>query len=290
MPPTLLLENLPLEVLHHVLSNLSANELIPIRLVSVRLRDLATSNPHWRRCLLNDFVPSYVALYEISEIPPNLWSFTLAHDGWFKAYCRLKRVIRNPWLLREEDMIGAPWLVYFKQHMVDPSRPGEHEPHAVIRFDVNPEKKAKLIAGIPLTSRNWWLEGGTMRVSAYPPNIPGRVSGTLCRKLEHSTVAMVSDSPEFMNELVKLNNEIVEEAVRARILDRKEADRRIAALEQARLPDDLSSRNDRLRWILKITDELENEDEDELYEPNEREELEDEDEEHALMSRYSIVC
>ncbi|KAF8545079.1 hypothetical protein BDD12DRAFT_722532, partial [Trichophaea hybrida] len=244
-------------VLHHVLSNLTASELAPLRSVSIRLRDLATSNAHWRRCLLSDLVPNFVAFNEIAAIPPLLWSFSLVHDGWFRAYCELKRVVKAPWLRRDEDLIGAPWMVYFKSHLPSTELLGIEDPHATIRF--TPDNMAEQVSGLPLNSRKWWIEDGVMRVSAYPPNVPGREPRTLCRKFEHSTVAMISDSPEYLEAMVRINNTIIKEAASERLVSQAEAESLRNAFEQAKKSifpsSDFNMRNKRLRNVLGLTDE-----------------------------------
>lgn len=143
-------------VLHCVLSRLTASELVLVRSTSVRLRDLATSNIHWRKCLLSDLVPSYAALADIAAIPPRAWSFSLAHDGWFRAYRELRRVTHEPWLRREEDLVGGPWMVYFKHHFEDRDLAGVEDPHALIEFTA--EKLAVWVSGVPLHNRRWWLQ------------------------------------------------------------------------------------------------------------------------------------
>ncbi|KAI5857171.1 hypothetical protein BZA05DRAFT_167643 [Tricharina praecox] len=261
MPTTLLLESLPLEVLHCVLSSLTASELVRVRSTSVRLRDLATANIHWRRCLLSDVVPVFAALSDVAAIPPRTWSFSLSHDGWFRAYRELQRVAQEPWLKRDEDLIGGPWMVYFKHHLEDRDLVGVEDPHALIEFTA--ERLAVWVSGIPLHNRRWWLqedEEGVvkMRVTAYPPNEPGREPISLCRSLEHSTVLMVSDAPEFLDALVTLNDEILDEAARTgQITPTELATRQNAMLEAKQLvPSDYESRHQRLRLSLGLGREV----------------------------------
>lgn len=288
-------------VLHCVLSGLTASELILVRATSVRLRDLATSNIHWRKCLLSEFVPSYAALADIAAIPPRTWSFSLAHDGWFRAYRELQRVAHVPWLRREEDLVGGPWMVYFKHHLEDRDLVGVEDPHALIEFTA--ERLAVWVSGVPLHNRRWWLqdEEGVVKmrgwcsdeerasstplsgatadhraVTAYPPNEPGREPISLCRSFEHSTVLMVSDAPEFLNALIKLNDDILDEAARTgRITASELAARRDAMVEAKKLvPSDYESRHKRLRLSLGLG----------------RDELNDEDQLHEEVGAYGVAA
>jgi hypothetical protein len=147
-------------VLHSVLAHFTAGQLIPVRLVCSRLRDLASSNSHWRRCLLLDLVPTYAALHEIEKIPVRSWAFSQVEDGWFRAYCEVKRVIRQPWLRGEDDLVGGLWRVYFKNHLRDTTLLDIEDPHLVIRF--TKEHLAISVSGIPLPPRRWWLHNGIM--------------------------------------------------------------------------------------------------------------------------------
>lgn len=51
-------------------------------------------------------------------------------------------------------------------------------------------------------------EGGCDTVSGYPPNIPGRDHYTWCRVMQHVQVLMLSDSPEFLEEMMQLDHSI----------------------------------------------------------------------------------
>ncbi|KAA8910784.1 hypothetical protein FN846DRAFT_937894 [Sphaerosporella brunnea] len=269
MPSTLLLESLPLEVLHHVLLNLTASELASVRAVSIRLRDIATSNIHWRRALLSDLVPKCAALDDIASIPACAWSFSLVEDGWFRAYCALQSAIRVPWLRGEDDLIGGPWMVYFKHHLGSIDLATIEEPHALITFTA--ERMAVLITGVPLQPRGWWLDSNDgvvrMRVTAYPPNEPGREPRTLCRKFEHSTVLMISDAPEFAEALFTFNNTVLQEAVKAHLIDASELDIRQNKLQEAKaaLPTEFDARVERLRRVLGLEMQTPSEEEVGVY-------------------------
>ncbi|KAI5784641.1 hypothetical protein EDC01DRAFT_597859, partial [Geopyxis carbonaria] len=162
---------LPPIVLHQILSNLTVSELANLRPVSRSFRYLATSGTHWRKHLLDILVPKYAALHEISMIPPRLWCFGLIHDGWFRAYCEVNRVIGEPWLRGDDDLIGCHYFVYFKAHLRCRGV-GVEEYHSVIRF--TDQHVAEALEGLPLYPRVWRIEDGVMKVSAYPPNVPGR--------------------------------------------------------------------------------------------------------------------
>ncbi|KAA8907853.1 hypothetical protein FN846DRAFT_946552, partial [Sphaerosporella brunnea] len=250
MPSTLLLESLPLEVLDHVLSNLSASELASVRAVSIRLRDIATSNIHWRRALLSDLVPQCAALDDIASIPACAWSFSLVHDGWFRAYCALQSAIRVPWLRGEDDLIGGPWMVYFKHHPGSIDLATIEEPHSLITFTV--KRMAVLITGV---------------VTAYPPSEPGREPRTLCRKFEHSTVLMISDAPEFAEALFTFNNTVLQEAVKARLISASELDIHQKKLQEAKaaLPTEFDARVERLRRVLGLEMQTPSQDEVGVY-------------------------
>jgi hypothetical protein len=150
-------------VLHHILSNLTAQELAPLRTVSVGLYDPATSNLHWRRLLLSDLIPSHSGLYQINTIPGRLWSFSLISNGWFRAYCEVKRIINEPWLKTEKDLADSVWTLYFKQHCPDLSI-GDY--HSIVCF----LQCGSLVplSGLPLPSRNWKVQDGAMLSSCTP--------------------------------------------------------------------------------------------------------------------------
>lgn len=291
MPSTLLLESLPLEVLDHVLSNLSASELASVRAVSIRLRDIATSNIHWRRALLSDLVPQCAALDDIASIPACAWSFSLVHDGWFRAYCALQSAIRVPWLRGEDDLIGGPWMVYFKHHPGSIDLATIEEPHSLITFTV--KRMAVLITGVPRR----WLPGSSdgllrMRVTAYPPSEPGREPRTLCRKFEHSTVLMISDAPEFAEALFTFNNTVLQEAVKARLISASELDIHQKKLQEAKaaLPTEFDARVERLRRVLGLEMQTPSQDEvpsDEYDSSEEYESDEDEDDQDERNHHFT---
>lgn len=98
-------------------------------------------------------------------------------------------------------------------------------------------------------------------VSAYPPNIPGREEKTLCRKLEHSTVIMISDAPEFLRAVVVLDGVVLEDAVESGLIGREEADKRrtgLGALLAELVPASEEERQKRLRkvWGLRPEEEV----------------------------------
>jgi hypothetical protein len=98
-------------------------------------------------------------LSDIASIPNRTWAFSLVHDGWFRAYCAVQRTRREPWLRGEEDLIGGPWMVYFKHHLRSMDLAGIEEPHAIVTFTT--ERLAVQMSGVmPLQSRRWWLDAG----------------------------------------------------------------------------------------------------------------------------------
>jgi hypothetical protein len=70
--------------------------------------------------------------------------------------------------------------------------------------------------------------------------------------MEHSTVLMISDAPEFVEALFSLNDTILQEAVRARLITADELDvcRQTIREAKATLPTSLDARNQRLRRVL----------------------------------------
>jgi hypothetical protein len=65
---------------------------------------------------------------------------------------------------------------------------------------------------------------------------------------------MISDAPEFVAALVRLNNTLLQEAMRARLITARELDVRRNALQEAKatLPSDCDARADRLRRALGL--------------------------------------
>jgi hypothetical protein len=185
-------------VLHHVLSNLNAPELARVRGVSVRLRDLATSNPHWRRVLLSDLVPAYAALNDIASIPSRAWAFSLAYDGWFRAYCEVQRKIREPWLRVDADLVDGPWMVYFKHHLADNDQAGIEEPHMLITYRA--DNIAVSISGVPLGPRRWWLvrdDDGIVKMHGWLDMCSWRVDAVLiCARRRRQPRRILQMNPE----------------------------------------------------------------------------------------------
>jgi hypothetical protein len=185
-------------VLHHVLSNLNASELARVRGVSVRLRDLATSNPHWRRVLLSDLVPAYAALNDIASIPSRAWAFSLAYDGWFRAYCEVQRKIREPWLRVDADLVDGPWMVYFKHHLADNDLAGIEEPHMLITYRA--DNIAVSISGVPLGPRRWWLvrdDDGIVKMHGWLDMCSWRVDAVLiCARRRRQPRRILQMNPE----------------------------------------------------------------------------------------------
>jgi hypothetical protein len=66
-----------------------------LRSVSAGLRDIVASNSYQRPCFLYDFLDTFAASNDIAAIRPHLWSFSLAPDGWCRAYCALIRAARR---------------------------------------------------------------------------------------------------------------------------------------------------------------------------------------------------
>jgi hypothetical protein len=70
---------------------------------------------------------------------------------------------------------------------------------------------------------------------------------------------MISDSPEFLEAMVKLNHTILENVVRERRMSQPEAELRKNAFEQMRKSifpsSDFDARNKRLRSVLGLADE-----------------------------------
>jgi len=211
---TSLLEKLPSEVLHHILSNLAPFDLASVRLVSRSILCLATSNTHWRRIVIEDLLPNYVALQDIASLPLRLWAFSLVEDGWFQAFLKLHNVARDPWLQRQEDLYNQVFMIYFKSHLRQGgAEAGLEDYHVLCGF--TPDNWAKTLDGLPLENKKYAVVDGEMIVSAYPPNIPGRDPRTWCRTFEHISVLMVSDAPEFLASLIELNSNIMQRAVKS---------------------------------------------------------------------------
>lgn len=67
-------------------------------------------------------------------------------------------------------------------------------------------------------------------VSGYPPFVTSRDPQTWCRIMEHVSVLMVSDSPEFLETLVELNTTILAEAAQRGSITAETRDSRAAEL------------------------------------------------------------
>ena len=82
----------------------------------------------------------------------------------------------------------------------------------------------------------------------------------MCRKLEHSTVAMISDAPELLDALLRFNKSVLGEAAQKHGLSDEEVEKRQTALEEARksIPglNHYTERYKRLWKTLGIADDL----------------------------------
>ena len=163
-------------MVHHVLENLTATELLRLRSVSTRFRHIAASNSYWRPCF-HDLLSTFAAFSDIALIPPHVWSFSLAPDGWYRAYCALMRATREPWLQGEDDLFDSPWMVYFKQNLPSTDLLGVQVPHSIIRFTT--ERLAVGVAGVVLGPRKWWIQDGALRGFFLPPLLPPPVTAVL---------------------------------------------------------------------------------------------------------------
>lgn len=70
-------------------------------------------------------------------------------------------------------------------------------------------------------------------VTGYPPNVPGREPRTLARKLEHVTVAMLSDCPEFLAAMRKVDEEVLRGACDGGVIGSEDVERRKARFQKA---------------------------------------------------------
>ncbi|CUS14710.1 unnamed protein product [Tuber aestivum] len=214
------LEKLPLEVIHQVFSFASPRDLISLRLTSHSIRSTATANTHWRRHFFDSLLSSHAVLTDdISSIAHDLWAFRLVPDGWFRAYSTVMRVAREDWLRTDEQLKGSTWTVFFKSFLREGGASADDAtPHALV--ELTHDSTSIILEGLPLRGGPWHVDQNkTLRFSGYPPIVPSRDPHTWCRVMQHVSVLMLADSPEFLDALNVLNAEILEESSAAGLID-----------------------------------------------------------------------
>ncbi|KAG0136671.1 hypothetical protein HOY82DRAFT_598923 [Tuber indicum] len=231
------LEKLPLEVIHQVFSLLSPQDLTSLRLTSRSILPAATANTHWRHHFFDGLLSSHAALIDISSIARDQWAFQLAPDGWFRAYTTLIRIANEDWLRTEEELKGSTWTVFFKMYLREGGASSDDETgHALV--ELTHDLTSNRIEGLPLRSSSWYVDQKktlrcsyhlhfyfltslppSSKVSGYPPIVPSRDPHTWCRVMQHVSVLLLSDSPEFLDALNVLNTAILEESNTAGLID-----------------------------------------------------------------------
>ncbi|PWW78905.1 hypothetical protein C7212DRAFT_356157 [Tuber magnatum] len=213
------LEELPLEVIHQVFSFLSPRDLTSLRLTSHPMLSAATANAHWRRNFFDSLLSSHAALTDISSIAHNRWAFRLVPDGWFRAYTTIMRIAREEWLRTDEELKGSTWMVFFKSFLREGGASSDDAaPHALV--ELTHDSTSIILEGLPLRSGPWYVDQNkTLRSSGYPPIVPSRDPHTWCRVMQHVSVLLLTDSPEFLDALNVLNTAILEESHTAGIID-----------------------------------------------------------------------
>ncbi|RPA97927.1 hypothetical protein L873DRAFT_1689447 [Choiromyces venosus 120613-1] len=219
MADGLSLEKLPLEVIHQIFSLLSPRDLTSLRLTSHSILSAATANAHWRRHFFDSLLPSHAALIDIPSIPHNQWAFQLVTDGWFRAYTTVIRIAREEWLHTDEELKGSTWMVFFKSFLREGGASSDDAAaHALV--ELRHDMTSVPIEGLPLHSTSWYVDQNkSLRFSGYPPNVPSRDPHTWCRVMQHVSVLMLTDSPEFLEALNVLSSTILEESYAAGLID-----------------------------------------------------------------------
>ena len=140
-----------------------------LRSVSAGLRDIVASNSYQRPCFLYDFLGTFATSNDIAAIRPHLWSFSLALDGWYRAYCALIRAAR-----RRQSLNGLLQAESTQHRLL-----GVQVPHAIIRFTA--EHLAVGVSGEPLEPRKWWIQGCVTRGILLSPlsSFPALVTAVL---------------------------------------------------------------------------------------------------------------
>ncbi|KAG0643788.1 hypothetical protein HOY80DRAFT_283453 [Tuber brumale] len=213
------LEKLPLEVIHQVFSFLSPQDLTSLRLTSHSVLPAATANTHWRHHFFDGLLSSHAALIDISSIAHNRWAFQLVPDGWFRAYTTLIRIAREDWLRTDEELKGSTWMVFFKMYLREGGASSDDaNAHALV--ELKHDLTSNPIEGLPLQRKSWYVDQNrTLRFSGYPAIVPSRDPHTWCRVMQHVSVLLLSDSPEFLDALNVLNTAILEESNAAGLVD-----------------------------------------------------------------------
>jgi hypothetical protein len=114
----------------------------------------STSPSLWRSNFLS-LLPRYGALLDVASIPPHLWSFSLSHNGWFRAYSLLNRIGNTRWLRTEEDLKDSQWIVLFKGFLREGGG-GDDDGHALV--DMRTDLTCSVIEGLPLITMPWYVD------------------------------------------------------------------------------------------------------------------------------------
>ncbi|KAI5786453.1 hypothetical protein DFH27DRAFT_487295, partial [Peziza echinospora] len=199
-------------VTHQILSYLTPASLNTVRGVCRSLCASATSNHLWQaHC--RSLWQSKVSLRECRDISPKQWTFSLASDGWFRAYAKTLQIAFTPWLQTEAELDDTLWVVFFKSTIVNDEWPLAW--HALVECNAV-TRVVSSIDGLPLNPSKYWVDDRpSFRVTGYPPNVPSRDHITWCRLMQHISVLMVSDAPEFLDGLLNLDASISAEIASA---------------------------------------------------------------------------
>lgn len=89
------------------------------------------------------------------DIPQNLWSFSVAPNGWYRAYMKTIGIAQTLWLRDEYDVHNTVWMTYFKENIVE-TEWASFAWHALV--ECAEDRSCRSIDGIPLNPSKWYID------------------------------------------------------------------------------------------------------------------------------------